>query len=744
MHRLNLESPDLRQADMDRSEIGTVVTFYSYKGGVGRSMALANVGTLAAMNGAKVLLLDWDLEAPGLEKYFSASKSSRLLQDPKTTPGIIDILERAKTSSINWQDCIITTKIGGASLDIISAGKKDEHYRKRVQTLNWQELFEKHDIAHKLDRLRDEFKEKYDLILIDSRTGITDIGDICTVLMPDALVAMFVSNLQNVEGTKTLIKRARESRNNLPLNRSRLIVLPLLGRDERTEYDASLKWKKVFAKEFGDLFADWLPDEIAVEEAFAKLYVPYVPIWSFGENIPVLEHPLELKDPSSVSSAYSRVSTLLESNFNWDAVFNRSDIGYAREAKIELANTQKVLVDTRQKYKRRSIFGTLFAVATTLVAIYTIGNFSMQNMLSDPERQNFPIATNLDSIVPGDIVSLDLSSKSYVVTLSSGDICHLSLTTFDILYCIETSNLFEEEVKLSWSPDFSMLAYEGRNSILLSSAEGDQLIAKNEIDVKGKILEIKWNNQGSYYAVSTIDGSIFVVNKLNNQEYQLDIDSDYFEFRWSGDGKSIYLLSYKEDLLRWDFYESLKSNWTLNDLTKISANLKSGDTIDGFSINADDTALYYTKFFSLKQNQMSLMTLSNKTDSEIFAKFENAFSAAWSPTGNRIAVAKREQQKIDIFDIKTTEIVQVLDVEIKEGDKISWSRTGKFLLILNQQEFPRLVELDNKTANQYVLRYEGRGAIKNAIFSPFDDEITTLSNTGLLSKYNTNKLDVEK
>ena len=48
-----------------------VVTFYSYKGGTGRSMALANVAFVLASNGKRVLVIDWDLEAPGLHRYFA-------------------------------------------------------------------------------------------------------------------------------------------------------------------------------------------------------------------------------------------------------------------------------------------------------------------------------------------------------------------------------------------------------------------------------------------------------------------------------------------------------------------------------------------------------------------------------------------------------------------------------------------------------------------------------------------------
>jgi len=44
---------------------GQIITFYSYKGGTGRSMALANIAWILASNGKRVLIIDWDLEAPG-------------------------------------------------------------------------------------------------------------------------------------------------------------------------------------------------------------------------------------------------------------------------------------------------------------------------------------------------------------------------------------------------------------------------------------------------------------------------------------------------------------------------------------------------------------------------------------------------------------------------------------------------------------------------------------------------------
>ena len=50
--------------------MGQIVTFYSFKRGTGRTMALANVAGILAANGTRVLIADWDLESPGLHRFF--------------------------------------------------------------------------------------------------------------------------------------------------------------------------------------------------------------------------------------------------------------------------------------------------------------------------------------------------------------------------------------------------------------------------------------------------------------------------------------------------------------------------------------------------------------------------------------------------------------------------------------------------------------------------------------------------
>ena len=74
-----------------------ICTFYSYKGGVGRTMALANVAEIFYKAGYRVLVVDWDLEAPGLERFFPSVGLPHVLD----MPGLMDMLVRYRELMAN-------------------------------------------------------------------------------------------------------------------------------------------------------------------------------------------------------------------------------------------------------------------------------------------------------------------------------------------------------------------------------------------------------------------------------------------------------------------------------------------------------------------------------------------------------------------------------------------------------------------------------------------------------------------
>jgi Mrp family chromosome partitioning ATPase len=52
------------------------LTFYSYKGGVGRSLLLAKAALFLASRGKRVVALDFDFEAPGLHYKFDVASEA--------------------------------------------------------------------------------------------------------------------------------------------------------------------------------------------------------------------------------------------------------------------------------------------------------------------------------------------------------------------------------------------------------------------------------------------------------------------------------------------------------------------------------------------------------------------------------------------------------------------------------------------------------------------------------------------
>ena len=132
-----------------------VITFYSYKGGTGRTMALANVACLLAREAEPerpVLVVDWDLEAPGLHHYFRAGDrdgagrtgpgvvefftqlAARLPQQPAAGEAEADVLADELIGGLPFEDFVRPS--GVPSLDVMPAGTIDITYEARLGLLD--------------------------------------------------------------------------------------------------------------------------------------------------------------------------------------------------------------------------------------------------------------------------------------------------------------------------------------------------------------------------------------------------------------------------------------------------------------------------------------------------------------------------------------------------------------------------------------------------------------------------------
>lgn len=314
-----------------------IYTFYSFKGGVGRSMALANLAELFYSYGLSVLMVDFDLEAPGLERYFFSEESdesqTRLpisYEDVLARPGMMDMLvsyqdlrtlldatteqsfasppaqKTQKSSAVSESDrtssgviaeplekfCTLLKQDSatGGKLQLITAGQRDEanfsRYIKSIQSFNWNDFYARLHGEAFFDWFRDEAEKIADIILIDSRTGITEMGGTCTHQLADCVLLFVGANQQNMAGTlqiveslrrPSLIEKGRHGR--------ALELLPIPSRIENGEAASLAQFAQQFTAHFKDVISNDLKFEVSI---FDDLKIPYAPYYAYHEKIAVL------------------------------------------------------------------------------------------------------------------------------------------------------------------------------------------------------------------------------------------------------------------------------------------------------------------------------------------------------------------------------------------------------------------------------------------------------------------------
>ena len=271
---------------------GKVVTFYSYKGGTGRTMALANVAWILAANGKRVLAVDWDLESPGLFRFFAPFIDRDALD---STGGVIELIREYEWAtamheekrderwheqyarvhkysfSLNWSHFP-----DGGTLDFLSAGQQNNDYATTLAGMNWDEFYEKQGGGQFFDALRTDMKRHYDYTLIDSRTGFSDVADICTIQLPDILVTCFTLSEQGISGAA---KVARQIEHRYSSRRIRILPVPMrIDPAEKAKADTG---RTVAQQRFGGLPSDRPDDD--VDAYWARMQIPYQAFYAYEE-----------------------------------------------------------------------------------------------------------------------------------------------------------------------------------------------------------------------------------------------------------------------------------------------------------------------------------------------------------------------------------------------------------------------------------------------------------------------------
>jgi cellulose biosynthesis protein BcsQ len=305
--------------------MGEIISFYSYKGGVGRSMAVANVATLLAHQGKRVLVVDFDLEAPGLHRYFLDPEPTRKGK-PRQMPfsgqrGTIDAfveladrlsggekVQYAVASVLNSDRYGYSVRVRAPTaaaktkLDFWSAGLFDQGYAKRVHDFPWVRFYEERGEAFM--QLAAEWKQKYDYVLLDSRTGISDLGSVSTVILPDKLVLAFTLNQQSLNGVTEFGRQAVELKRGIDPIRP-LALFPLLSRVDEGEERLRRSWTRDAADRFESLLEDAYGKRLGdISNYLDAVRIPHRGYYAYGESIAVEEE--KAATLGSLAEGYSR------------------------------------------------------------------------------------------------------------------------------------------------------------------------------------------------------------------------------------------------------------------------------------------------------------------------------------------------------------------------------------------------------------------------------------------------------
>lgn len=400
--------------NISTSHSGTIITFYSYKGGTGRSMAVANIACLLAQRFVlppqRILVMDWDLEAPGLHRFFSP-ESER--PENATRPGVIDyfyalrqllsettdtyekiasagglkVLDRA----LSIDDYLILDVV--PRIDLMKAGRLfDEQYTEMVSSFDWAEFYDQFGSA--VEAFRDLLVSRYAYCLIDSRAGFTDTSGICTMLLPEKLVAVFTPNRQSLYGLLDLVARAVEYRRASDDFRP-LAVFPLPSRIELAEKKLRDQWRRDYQRAFEDTFRRVY--EVAacdLSTYFGEVQIPHVSYYAFGERVAVLEG--KRSDALSLSRRYEVfLQRLIELDFAWE---EPEDVEFTRV--VEKEPLVQRLEDIRPGAEDAEAYEQ---------CVFEILSRVLAGQLTHPERES----RTGDGIMRPDIIFFNASSHEF-------------------------------------------------------------------------------------------------------------------------------------------------------------------------------------------------------------------------------------------------------------------------------------------------------------------------------------------
>lgn len=185
-----------------------VIAFYGYRGGAGRTTALAHVAAMLAARQVAVVAVDLDLEAPGLHQVLDCPV-------PEEDRGGLVLLRAAAMAeadeleeALRLAPHIVKSGLDlGTPIRVLPAGRLSVRYLERLEDLGvplWHIAEEPSPLEALVRRIKEELTP--DVVLLDCRTGLSGLAASAVFHLADIVICFVPVSNQSLEGLGVFLK----------------------------------------------------------------------------------------------------------------------------------------------------------------------------------------------------------------------------------------------------------------------------------------------------------------------------------------------------------------------------------------------------------------------------------------------------------------------------------------------------------------------------------------------------------
>ncbi|HTN86614.1 MAG TPA: hypothetical protein VL242_23095 [Sorangium sp.] len=252
-----------------------VVTFYSFKGGGGRTTALVSCALQLADQGKRVAVVDLDLEAPGLGPLFEVSTSRGVLD------AIVDHMatERIDLDGLHASPSSVLPPDIADQIDVFPAGNLDQFFLEKLSRLDFSEVGpwgdEKTIPVHRalralLTAIKRKLKPAY--ILLDARAGLHDLAGLSLHGLAHVDVLVTRSSEQAYRGLDLTVRALGQR---IPEDELRCVTVHGLAPPDPESPEGKAEIAEVRARAYKS-FSDHVYGDVPAEEDATAAHFPWL------------------------------------------------------------------------------------------------------------------------------------------------------------------------------------------------------------------------------------------------------------------------------------------------------------------------------------------------------------------------------------------------------------------------------------------------------------------------------------